>query len=115
MEAAQAQTDRPRQRRPGMDGNCLRAQQIKCRLSSTARNSASIEELRPAESAPRWPLEHFGNPLGHPLENMILVLIPKTQHGRYSTDRNSDDDKMLTVTMMRTMTMMIMKMMKRTG
>ena len=36
LEAAQAQTDRPRQRRPGMEGNCLRALQIKCRLSSTA-------------------------------------------------------------------------------
>ena len=46
------------------------------------------------------------------------MLIPKTQQGRYSTDRDrfaiAADDMMLTVTMMRTMTMMVMIMMKRT-
>ena len=36
LQAAQVQIDRPRQCRPGMEGNCLRAQEIKCRLSSTA-------------------------------------------------------------------------------
>ena len=49
---------------------------------------------------------------------MIIVLIPKTQHGRYSTDRDrfaiAAEDMMLTVTLMRTMTMMVTIMIKMT-